>query len=483
MRRDPSFADSARLAGTRVGAEHLTTTAVPSPMAGGARVDGQDYDRARLGDDLSDPEARSGRRQRSDADLKVAELLRTAKRSLGLSLTFLSRLDGRVQHLEVVESSIPLFRDGQTQPQATSLCQAILDGKLPSVIPNVAKLPEAKRLPAARFPRIRSFVSVPVSLSDGTLYGTFCAAGFTADKELTARDRALMEVLASAAATVIEPGVQERRREATIRARLRHVVESGGPTVVLQAVVGLADGARVGAEALSRFPAEWCMPPDKVFADAASIGAGVELELLAVRCAVAHLPKISGYLAVNLSPHTLLDGRCRELLDGLPADRIVIELSEHDPVEDYDALSAVLAPLRAKGMRLAIDDVGVGYSSLRHIVMSAPDVIKLDRSIATGTADDRVLQTLVSSLVEFGHGAGATVVAEGVETSEDARALRDAGVDYGQGWHFGRGGPAAQLADFYVVDTRLPPTVNFPASTSSSAPAHLCTRPRTQVPR
>jgi hypothetical protein len=93
-------------------------------------------------------------RTRSEAERKVAELLRTAKDSLGLSLTFLSRLDGEVQHLEVVESTIPLFRDGQTQPQATSFCQAILDGKLPNVIPNVAKLPEAKRLPAARFPRI-----------------------------------------------------------------------------------------------------------------------------------------------------------------------------------------------------------------------------------------------------------------------------------------------------------------------------------------
>jgi hypothetical protein len=80
------------------------------------------------------------RTNRSDADLKVAELLRTAKDALGLSLTFLSRLDGETQHLEVVESSIPIFRDGQTQPQATSLCQAILDGKLPNVIPNVAKL-------------------------------------------------------------------------------------------------------------------------------------------------------------------------------------------------------------------------------------------------------------------------------------------------------------------------------------------------------
>ena len=171
----------------------------------------------------------STRSNRSDTDLKVAELLRTAKKSLGLSLTFLTRLDGEVQHLEIVESTIPFFRDGQTQPQSTSLCQAILDGKLPSVIPNVAKLPEAMKTRAARFPRIRSFVSVPVSLSDGTLYGTFCAAGFTADNQLTKRDHALMEVLASAAATLIEPGVQERRREAAVRARLEPVFQCGWP--------------------------------------------------------------------------------------------------------------------------------------------------------------------------------------------------------------------------------------------------------------
>jgi EAL domain-containing protein (putative c-di-GMP-specific phosphodiesterase class I) len=392
------------------------------------------------------------RRTRSDAYEKVGELLRTAKDALGLSMTFLSRLDGEVQHLEVVESSIPIFHDGQTQPQATSLCQAILDGKLPSVIPNVAKIPEAKRLPAARFPRIRSYVSVPVRLSDGTLYGTFCAAGFTADNELTKRDRALMEVLASACVTIIEPGVQERRRESGIRARLHPVASSGGPTVLLQPVVALSDGRRVGAEALSRFPAEWGKPPDEVFAEATSIGVGIELELLAFRRAATHLGDVSGYLAINLSPPALFDPRVLEALADLPLDRILLELSEHDPVEDYERLAEVLAPLRAEGMRLAIDDVGAGFSSLRHIVLSAPEVIKLDRSIVTGIATDRVLRTLVRALADFAHVAGADVVAEGVETSDDALALRDAGVDHGQGWYFGRAGTVDQLADVYEID-------------------------------
>ena len=85
-------------------------------------------------------------KQRSEAQRQIADLLRTAGDALGLSLTFLSRLDGQTQHLEVVESRIPMFRDGITQAQETSMCQAILDGKLPAVIPNVAELDEAKKL-------------------------------------------------------------------------------------------------------------------------------------------------------------------------------------------------------------------------------------------------------------------------------------------------------------------------------------------------
>jgi len=394
----------------------------------------------------------SNRPQRSDTDLKVAELLRTAKSSLGLSLTFLTRLDGEVQHLEVVESSIPFFHDGQTQPQATSLCQAILDGKLPSVIPNIAKIPEAKRLPAARFPRIRSYISVPVSLSDGTLYGTFCAAGFTADNDLTKRDKALMEVLASAAATIIEPGVQERRRDAAIRSRLQPIFDAGGPRIVLQPIVALADGARVGVEALSRFPAEWFQAPDEVFADAALIGDGLELEMLAVRRAADAFVGVSGYLSINFSAQTLLDVRCQDLLNSLPLERVVLELSEHDPVLDYRVLLEALAPLRRNGLRLAIDDVGAGFASLRHILLTSPDVIKLDRSIVAGASVDPILRRLVQSLTEFGHDAGASVVAEGVETRDDAVALRDAGVDYGQGWHFARPGSADQLEDSYQID-------------------------------
>ncbi len=388
-------------------------------------------------------------RQRSQTQAQVADLLATAKESLHLSVAFLTRMDGTTQHLEVVDSSVPfLFKEGATQVQATSLCQAIQERKLPAVIPDLRAYPLAMSLPAARLPRIRSYVSVPVVLSDGSIYGTFCAAGLTSDKALTKRDKALMDVLAHAAAVVIEPGVREQARRAEIEDRLGPVLEGPGPLVLLQPIVDLATGTRIGAEALSRFPAQWDLAPDVCFAQAHSIGRGDELELLALRGAAAHLDTVAGYVAMNVSPGTLLTPRCTQLLDELPLDRVLLELSEHDPVADYDALAAVLDPLRERGMRLAIDDVGAGFSSLRHIVLTRPDVMKLDRTVVDGVSTDPVLATLVSSLVAFGHGCDTRIVAEGVETADDAQALLAAGVDYGQGWYFGRPGPPEDLTAF-----------------------------------
>ncbi len=405
-------------------------------------------------------------RARTEAARQIAELLKTARDALGLSLAFMTRLDETTQHLEVVESALPmLFRDGSQRPRANSFCQSIMDGKLPAVIPDVTKFPEAMKLPAARMPRLRSYVSVPVVLSDGTVYGTFCAAGFGADKQLSKRDKALMEVLSQAAALIVEPDFRRRELHAEIGDRLGPVIEAGGPLVVLQPIVDVGTGRRVGAEALSRFPQAWDRPPDVCFAEAHEIGAGDRLEILALEQAALHLAGVDGYIAMNISPTTLLTGECLDLLGRLPLDRIVLELSEHQQVEDYDLLKGVLAPLRGGGMRLAIDDVGAGFSSLRHIVLTQPDVIKLDRSIVTGVGADPVLRVLTRSLVDLAVACGATVVAEGVETEADAVALAGLGVHHGQGWFFGRPGAPSALRPSYALRQ---PILDAPMATSSN---------------
>jgi len=386
------------------------------------------------------------RRQRSETEQQIADLLQTARTSLGLSVAFFSRFDGTTQHLEVVESSMPLiFRDGLTQPQDTSFCQAVLDGDLPPVMPDVTDFPAAMKLRPARVPRIRSYVTAPVKLSDGSVYGTFCAFGLRSDPELSTRDQALMQVLANAASVIVEPGLRARQQHDEILQRLAPVLADGGPVVLLQPIVDLATGTRLGAEALSRFPAQWRKAPDVVFAEAHTIGVGDRLELLALQRAAAHLAHVPGYVSMNVSPATLLTPACLDLLAALPLHRVLLELSEHDQVGDYAALQTALAPLRAQGMRLAIDDVGAGFSSLRHIVITGPDVIKIDRSIVSGLDTDPVLSRLVESLVGFAHGGGVRVVAEGVETAAEHAMLRALGVDDGQGWHFGRPAPVDVL--------------------------------------
>jgi EAL domain-containing protein (putative c-di-GMP-specific phosphodiesterase class I) len=186
------------------------------------------------------------------------------------------------------------------------------------------------------------------------------------------------------------------------------------------------------------------------------VGSGHILELLALERAAEHLGRVDGYVAMNVSPATLLTPECSDLLGRLPLPRVLLELSEHDQVEDYAALNATLAPFRADGLRLAIDDVGAGFSSLRHIVITAPDVIKIDRSIVAGLDTDPILETLVRSLAEFGHGCAVRVVAEGVENAAEAAVLKALGVDYGQGWHFGRPGPAEALLPIAPSPGRIP---------------------------
>jgi EAL domain-containing protein (putative c-di-GMP-specific phosphodiesterase class I) len=400
--------------------------------------------------------------QHTEAARQVAALLRTARDALGLSLAFMTRMDETHLHLEVVDADVPMPAHGEPKfPRHETLCQRILDGELPAVIPDIRVFPSAVQSLTVSAPQTRSFVSVPVVLSDGTIYGTFCALGFASDPELTDRDKALMVVLSQAAALIVEPGMRERARTAEVLDRLRPLIAQGGPVVLLQPIVDLTTRRRVGTEALSRFPLEWDRAPDVCFAEAHGVGEGHRLEIQALRQAAGHLPHVTGYVSMNVSPATLLTPECPKLLNQLPLDRVVLELSEHDPVQDYDALKAALAPLRAQGMRLAIDDVGAGFSSLRHIVITAPDVIKLDRSMVTGLDRDPVLQVVARSLVDLARTTGAQVVAEGVETAEEAATLLAVGVEMGQGWLFDRATTLHELRDTYHAgeDDHLPVTV------------------------
>jgi EAL domain-containing protein (putative c-di-GMP-specific phosphodiesterase class I) len=107
---------------------------------------------------------------------------------------------------------------------------------------------------------------------------------------------------------------------------------------------------------------------------------GTALELAAIRAALGALASLPAplHLAINASVETVLSGEFPSAVRGLPLERIVLEITEHSEVENYERLLSVLRPRRQGGLRLAVDDAGAGYSSLRHILNLQPDFIKLD---------------------------------------------------------------------------------------------------------
>ena len=167
---------------------------------------------------------------------------------------------------------------------------------------------------------------------------------------------------------------------------------------------------------------------------------GTELEATAIRRALEALPKIPHdvYVAVNTSPATLMSPSFPALFADVAPGRVVVEVTEHAPVDDYAILHERLDELAASGIRLSVDDAGAGYASLRHILKLRPDVIKLDISLTRNIDEEPLQRALAAALVTFARELGASIVAEGVERSEEVVVLTDLGVRYAQGYHFAR---------------------------------------------
>jgi EAL domain-containing protein (putative c-di-GMP-specific phosphodiesterase class I) len=242
----------------------------------------------------------------------------------------------------------------------------------------------------------------------------------------------------------------------------------------LQPIVDLATGRVVGAEALARFPDR--RAPDVHFAEADSKGILIDLEIAAVRAALRRLAELppSAYLTVNVSPATAVSPRLAAALAGTPAHRIVLELTEHAPVADYPTLEAALSSLRARGVRVAVDDAGAGFASMRHVLSLRPDVIKLDVSITRGVDEDLRRRELVRAMVSFSRATGCTLVAEGIETEDELAALRALGVRCGQGFHLGR--PEKNAAGPWEI--ALPPLRWRPGRANAASRSAVRRRPR-----
>ena len=430
----------------------------------GAALDGlrQRQAHAALVDRLGTPTTRSDDPATSQEPSPVIRrLLAAAREVLGVDVAFLSRLqDGEQTFTHVdgapaaVEAGSALaVPEGTTIDAADGYCGLLVAGKLPSAVPDVAGHPVLGGMGVTAALGIGAYCGVPVTLSDGSVYGALCGLHPTAAAAPTPAQVETLRILARLVARRLEADQADEADRRSAAEAFSPLLDGSRRSTVLQPIVDLTTGVPVGYEALSRFTEATGAPcrPDEVFARADSLGLGVRLEQAAARSALALLPALppTAYLSVNLSPQALLDPASFDLLTGAlaagAAGRLVLELTEHEHVADYPAVLHALAGLRPRGLRLAVDDTGSGFASLQHVTRLRPDIVKLDMSLIAGIDADPVRRSLVSSLLAFGADIGATVVAEGVETREERSALLDLGVPYAQGYLLGRPGSLEAL--------------------------------------
>jgi EAL domain-containing protein (putative c-di-GMP-specific phosphodiesterase class I) len=365
------------------------------------------------------------------------KILQLARRHLHMDVAFVAEFsDGDQVYRGLAGDADSFgFAINDRVPLPETYCRLMTSGKVPNAIPDTAAEPAVGDLRVTVKAGIASYVGVPVHLPDGSLYGSLCTVSHTT-QPVDEKDARFLMMLAELLAGEVQAD-QERSVE---RARIERLIDGNHLEIALQPIVGLRCGSILGAEALSRFPGD-CGAPDAVFGAAHRAGVGLELERLAAQRALETLPLLSPgtYLAINLAPTVAIELARQSLeLPDLPVDRLVVEITEHAAVENYASLRDSLKAARQRGLRLAIDDAGAGYASLKHVVELVPDVIKADRSLIDGVSEDPGRRSVVRAFVTVAADLHAVVVAEGVERTADLETVRGLGVDAAQGFLFAR---------------------------------------------
>lgn len=226
------------------------------------------------------------------------------------------------------------------------------------------------------------------------------------------------------------------------------ILQPGGITAVYQPVVALVDGNVTvhGVECLSRGPKGTNFESAKVLFDYVRLKREESLvDRACVTAAFAGVPLLPSDLALSVNVHASTLGRDHGFLNfltgaasavGLDLQRLTVEIVEHAPPWDGVSFLAALDKLRAMGVRIALDDVGLGESNFKMILDVCPDYLKLDRYFVEGCETDARRQAVISVVAQLARNFDGEVIAEGVSSVEAVRVLRTFGIRYLQGYLF-----------------------------------------------
>lgn len=239
----------------------------------------------------------------------------------------------------------------------------------------------------------------------------------------------------------------------------------GALTTLFQPVITLdAHESTFAVECLTRGPADTNFRRADVLFDYVRAKRAVErVDRLCVASAFAALPPLPEHvaIAINLHAATIASPEMSAFLDAatslhsIAQNRVIVEILEHEPALDAYAFRESVRTLRRAGIRFAIDDFGNGHSNLRLAMEIAPELIKLDRNLIDGCSNDARRRSAIGLVRRFAEECGARVIAEGVESVEDVRTLRELGVPLAQGWYFAKPMTAAELLQSVQGETHV----------------------------
>jgi diguanylate cyclase (GGDEF)-like protein len=229
---------------------------------------------------------------------------------------------------------------------------------------------------------------------------------------------------------------------------LHAVIEQQNIKIHFQPIVHLQTRQIYGYEGLTRGPVNTVLhSPTQLFEAATRAGRLAELDLMCRQAVIKRFAQLSlpGRLFINVDPFSLVhehfrEGRTLEFIEqaGLQPSQLIIELTETHPVEDVQLMQQAMLHYREMGFRVALDDLGAGYSGLKLWSEIRPDIVKIDRHFIHGVDKDRTKQQFVTTILKTATALGCRVITEGVETDSEYATLRKIGVEMLQGYYFCR---------------------------------------------
>ncbi|WP_370314728.1 EAL domain-containing protein [Thalassolituus sp.] len=372
----------------------------------------------------------------------ITSLIRSAREKLRMEVGFVSQLVSGMRVFRYVDAamSVSVIHPGDANFLEESFCQRVIDGRLPQLMPDARAHPAASKLKATQEMPVGAHISVPVTLSDGSVFGTFCLFSRYAIPGLNHRSLAMVRIFADIIAELVDKASNSDPQSVHLRREITGLFAEKALTFEPQAILDLNTRKVLGYElkpVLNHCGGSLCCA-ELMIREADRLGLSSMTGVVLMESMSAEIARLesSAYFVINITPAMLLKFDFTEWLSPEVSRRVVLEFSEHDQISGYLEINQRLQELRDAGMRVSVDGAGAGYASLRHILQLRPEFIKLDSSLIRGVSENRDQQALVEAVLLFARSQGCELLAEGIDDNRDLEYLIHAGLSTGQGPYF-----------------------------------------------